>query len=68
MTWKRSSACNTDHVTGNCVEACLDTDGLVRIRDSRQPDTVLALDPGDWSAFTAGIRCGDFDDLPTIEH
>lgn len=67
MTWTRSSHCSTDHQTGNCVEAAVDTNGLIRLRDSHQPELVLALDPGDWSAFTAGIRSGDFDDLPTID-
>lgn len=64
MTWKRSSFCGTDHVTEQCVEAAVDPDGLVKLRDSKQPGTVLLLDPGDWSAFKAGIAVGDFDDLP----
>jgi hypothetical protein len=67
MTWQRSSLCATDHQTGNCVEAAVDTEGLVKLRDSREPGTVLLLDPGDWAAFKAGVAVGDFDDLPTID-
>lgn len=67
MDWKRSSLCKTDHVTGNCVEAAVAQDGWVKVRDSREPGTVLLLDPGDWSAFLAGAKAGDFDDLPVID-
>ena len=67
MTWTRSSFCATDHQTGNCVEAAVDPDGPVMLRDSKHPDTVLLLDPGDWVAFKLGCVAGDFDDLPTID-
>lgn len=66
-TWTRSSFCNTDHATENCVEAAVAPDGWVKLRDSKHPDLVLLLDPGDWSAFKLGCAAGDFDDLPTID-
>lgn len=67
MTWKRSSSCGTDHVTEQCVEAAVAPDGPVMLRDSKHPETVLFLDPGDWDAFVAGVLAGDFSDLPTID-
>lgn len=65
MAWIKSSFCKADQPM--CVEACLDHTGLVRLRDSKDPDTVLSLDPGDWHAFKLGLAAGDFDDLPTID-
>ena len=64
--WTRSSLCSTDQATGNCVEAAVAPDGWVKLRDSKDPSVVLTLDPGDWSAFKAGVVVGDFDDLPEI--
>lgn len=66
VNWTRSSQCKTDHVTGNCVEAAINADGLVLLRDSRTPDVVLVLDPGDWDAFLGGVAAGDFAELPTL--
>ena len=51
-----------------CVEAAVAPDGWVKVRDSKEPETVLLLDPGDWQAFKLGVVAGDFDDLPVIEH
>jgi len=65
MNWTRSSSCKID--TPMCVEAALAPDGMVRLRDSRRPELVLVLDPGDWQAFKGGVWAGDFDDLPTVD-
>ncbi|WP_109527292.1 MULTISPECIES: DUF397 domain-containing protein [Nocardia] len=45
-----------------CVEvAHLDGDH-VGIRDSKNPDAgSLVFTPGEWAAFTAGVRDGEFD-------
>ena len=50
---------------GNCVEVAtnlLDTEGVVFVRDSKNPDgPALALTPSEWKAFTGGVRDGEFD-------
>ncbi|MFE9328023.1 DUF397 domain-containing protein [Nocardia sp. NPDC052278] len=48
--------------TKECVEvAFLDT-GIVGVRDSKNPTgPALVFAPGEWDAFTAGVRDGEFD-------
>jgi hypothetical protein len=47
---------------GNCVEVAQLPDGQIGVRDSKSPHgPVLRFTPGEWDAFTAGVRNGDFD-------
>lgn len=57
--WRTSSYSNGNG--GNCVEvADLGTDRAVR--DSKNPSGAhLMFTAAEWSAFTAGVRTGDFD-------
>lgn len=46
----------------NCVEVAVCADGHVGVRDSKdQQGPVLVFTPGEWAAFTAGVRDGEFD-------
>lgn len=46
----------------NCVEVAVSADGHVGVRDSKdQQGPVLVFAPGEWAAFTAGVRDGEFD-------
>lgn len=56
-TWRRSSRCDS----GTCVEVALDPDGLVLVRDSKDPGPVLVFDPAEWDDFVAGVKAGEFD-------
>jgi hypothetical protein len=58
--WRKSSRSSGNG--GNCVEVA-DLDGGHRaVRDSKDPaGPVLMFTPGEWSAFTAGVRDGEFD-------
>ncbi|MFI9507442.1 DUF397 domain-containing protein [Nocardia sp. NPDC052566] len=57
-TWLRAS----DDPTEDGVEVAMLAEGHVALRDSRQPDgPVLIFTPGEWTAFTAGARDGEFD-------
>jgi hypothetical protein len=48
--------------TGGCVEVCLLTDGRVSLRDSKDVSKPPHLfTPGEWNAFLAGVRAGEFD-------
>jgi hypothetical protein len=47
---------------GQCVEVAVLDDGQVAVRDSKQPTgAVLLFTPGEWTAFLAGAKGGEFD-------
>jgi Domain of unknown function (DUF397) len=46
---------------GNCVEVA-DLDAHRAVRDSKDPSgPALTFPASEWSAFTAGVRAGEFD-------
>ena len=47
----------------NCAEVA-ERDGVVLMRNSTTPETVLAIDPQAWRDFLAAIRAGEFDLAP----
>jgi hypothetical protein len=60
-TWRKSSYSTNGGVT--CVEvACGLPDGIVALRDSKdRQGAALIVSADQWTAFTAGIRHGEFD-------
>lgn len=57
--WFKSS-----HSTGgnDCVEVAHLDNGHVGVRDSKNIlGSALVFTPGEWDAFTAGVRRGEFD-------
>ena len=59
LTWVKSSLSNS---FSNCVEVADLPDGGVAVRDSKDPSgPVLRFTPGEWQAFTGGVRGGEFD-------
>jgi hypothetical protein len=45
----------------NCVEVAF-VDGAIAVRDSKQPNgPALIFTPGEWDAFVAGAKDGEFD-------
>jgi hypothetical protein len=59
--WRKSTASGQSA----CLEVAQATDGeAVLLRDSKHPDGPrLRLTPGEWRAFVAGVRAGEFDDV-----
>jgi hypothetical protein len=58
VAWHISSASSN----GSCVEAGEGECGLFHVRDSKDPEgPVLSFTQGEWTAFTAGVRAGEFD-------
>lgn len=56
MSWRRASECDSN----TCVEVAIGDEVLVR--DSKDPDrAVLRFDAGEWLAFLAGAKAGEFD-------
>lgn len=53
----RSSFCNF----GDCVEVKRSDSGIVKVRDSADPNTRLFFTSDEWSAFIAGVKNGEFD-------
>ena len=57
--WAKSSFSEVD--MNECVEVAFLDDGAVALRDSNSPSRPeLRFTAGEWSAFTAGVRNGDF--------
>ena len=58
--WRKSSYSGSNG--GGCVEVARNLPGAVAVRDSKDPDgPKLAFAPGEWAAFTAGVKAGQFD-------
>lgn len=56
--WRKSTRSNSQAA---CVEV-RDLPGRTAMRDSKDPaGTVLSFPASAWSAFTAGVRAGQFD-------
>ena len=46
----------------NCVEVASLGEGVVGVRDSKDPaGPALRFTPGEWRAFVGGVRNGEFD-------
>lgn len=58
IPWAKSTYSNTE---GQCVEVA-DLVSCVGVRDSKNPTgPALWVTPGEWVAFTAGVRDGQLD-------
>ena len=56
--WRRSSRCSNS--------ACLEVASAgqrILVRDSKHPNLTVECTRADWSAFLAGIKAGEYDDL-----
>jgi hypothetical protein len=52
---------------GNCVEVAGLPGGGVAVRNSRDTGgPVLEFTPGEWRAFTGGVRNGEFDRFSSV--
>ena len=59
LTWRKSSY---SEGAAECVETAVLPDRRVAVRDSKQPEgAILLYAPGEWRAFVAGAKAGEFD-------
>jgi hypothetical protein len=58
--WRTSSRSGG---SGQCVETALNLPGFVAVRDSKDEGAgpVLCFAPAEWTAFTLGVKAGEFD-------
>jgi hypothetical protein len=60
IIWRKSKRSNGSG--GDCVEVADLPDGTCAVRDSKQPTSpALTVTVVEWSAFTTGLRAGEFD-------
>lgn len=61
VVWRKSSYSNG--AGGQCVEVADLPDGSRLIRDTKEMGSgpILRFTAGEWAAFTAGVRDGQFD-------
>lgn len=58
--WRKSRYSSSNG--GNCVEVASNLPGVVAVRDSKDREgPALVFTPGEWQAFLAGARNGEFD-------
>jgi hypothetical protein len=61
VQWRKSRESNP---SGNCVEVAELPDGSIAVRNSRDPHgPALVYTRAEVTAFLAGVRNGEFDDL-----
>ncbi len=61
VDWRKSTFSNP---SGNCVELAELANGLVAVRNSRDPEgAVLVYTRPEIDAFLSGAKSGEFDDL-----
>jgi hypothetical protein len=60
IEWKKSSASNSQ---GNCLEMARQDAGIILIRESDEPNAIVATTPEKLAAFIEGVRRGDFDEF-----
>ncbi|MEU2546249.1 DUF397 domain-containing protein [Streptomyces roseolus] len=56
----KTAACRDQRV-GNCPEVALNVPGIVALRDSNRPDTIVTMTAADWVALTAAVKAGEYD-------
>jgi hypothetical protein len=54
-----ASACH-DKKVGNCIEVATNVPGVVALRESENPGTVVETTPERWAVFVAAAAAGEF--------
>lgn len=59
IRWTRSSRCAGN---GSCVEVSRQPDGMILVRDAKQPESpeMLVFNSDQWRGLLASITAGDF--------
>lgn len=56
-----SAAACRDPKVGNCPQVATNVPGVVALRDSERPDTIVTMTPDQWVTLTDAVKAGEFD-------
>ncbi|MEY9968768.1 hypothetical protein ABIA33_006855 [Streptacidiphilus sp. MAP12-16] len=56
----RTAHCR-DRKVNNCPEVATNVPGVVALRDSERPATVVTMSPESWRTLVAAAKAGEFD-------
>ncbi|WSB00629.1 DUF397 domain-containing protein [Streptomyces sp. NBC_01794] len=45
----------------NCPEVAINVPGIVALRDSDRPDTIVTMTAAQWADLTAAVKAGEYD-------
>ncbi|MER5970048.1 DUF397 domain-containing protein [Streptomyces sp. NPDC002055] len=55
-----AAACRDARVD-NCPEVATNVPGIVALRDSKRPDSIVTMTAADWATLTDAVKAGEFD-------
>ncbi|WP_330175703.1 DUF397 domain-containing protein [Streptomyces sp. NBC_01498] len=55
------SACRPRSGVQNCPEVAANVPGVVALRDSNAPESVVVMTTESWSLFTDAVKAGEYD-------
>ncbi|MBT2530032.1 DUF397 domain-containing protein [Streptomyces sp. ISL-99] len=56
-----SAAACRDARVDNCPQVALNMPGVVALRDSERPDTIVTMTVDQWATLTDAVKAGEFD-------
>ncbi|WP_370411616.1 DUF397 domain-containing protein [Streptomyces fradiae] len=56
----KTAACR-DPKVNNCPEVATNVPGIVALRDSKRPDTIVTMTAADWVTLTDAVKAGEYD-------
>ncbi len=46
---------------GNCPQVAVNVPGVVALRDSERPETIVAMTADQWTTLADAVKAGEFD-------
>ncbi|MEU8785248.1 DUF397 domain-containing protein [Streptomyces sp. NPDC048637] len=56
-----SAAACRDKKVGNCPQVAVNVPGVVALRDSERPETIVTMTPDQWTTPADAVKAGEFD-------
>ncbi|MGA5560739.1 DUF397 domain-containing protein [Streptomyces decoyicus] len=56
-----SAAACRDKKVGNCPQVAVNVPGMVALRDSERPETIVTMTPDQWTTLADAVKAGEFD-------
>ncbi|GAA4788280.1 hypothetical protein GCM10023329_44310 [Streptomyces sanyensis] len=56
----KTAACRDARVD-NCPEVATNVPGVVALRDSNRPDTIVTMTAAEWGTLTDAVKAGEYD-------